>query len=178
MKNLKLRRVEVSDAGEIYKLIESCREYLSEWLPWVDATGGVADTIYFINENSDKNLFNGRETYAMIFGGCIAGMIDFHNGDHYNKKVEIGYWLGEKFQGQGIVTTACKVLINKAFFEYDINRVVIRVAAGNKKSRGIPERLGFTKEGTEREGEAIRGRFFDLCVYSILKREWKYYEQA
>lgn len=173
MKKLKLRRVEVSDAGEIYRLIESCRSYLSEWLPWVDATGGVADTIYFINENKDKNLFNGRETYVMIFEGQITGMIDLHNGDRYNKKAEIGYWLAEEYQGKGIVTSACKVLINKAFFEYDINRIVIRAAEGNEKSRRIPERLGFIKEGIEREGEAMRGRFFDLCVYSVLKKEWK-----
>jgi ribosomal-protein-serine acetyltransferase len=174
MKGLELRRVKVSDAVEIYKLIESCRQYLRQWLPWVDATGGVADTVLFINENQNKSLFDGREAYSLIFNNQIVGMIDLHNGDRFNKKAEIGYWLAEQFQGFGIVTAACKTLLNKSFFEYNLNRVVIRAAVGNIKSLHIPERLGFVKEGIEREGEAFQSGYQDLIVYSMLKREWKF----
>jgi len=173
MTELKLARASVSEAGEIFNLVESCRPYLRKWLPWVDSTGGAADTFYFINENKDKSLFNGREIYSIYNNEQLTGMIDLHNGDSYNKKAEIGYWLAEQFQGKGIITTACKILINKAFYEYSINRMVIRVAVGNIKSQAIPERLGFTHEGIERSGELIRGIFHDLSVYSMLKEEWK-----
>jgi ribosomal-protein-serine acetyltransferase len=173
MKELDLRRVKITDAGEIYKLVESCRHYLRQWLPWVDATGGASDTLIFINENQNKSLFDGREAYSLIFNNQIVGIIDLHNGDRFNKKAEIGYWLAEQFQGHGIVTSACKVLINKAFFEYNLNRVVIKAAEGNIKSQRIPERLGFVKEGIEREGESMRNGFLDLIIYSMLKKEWK-----
>jgi ribosomal-protein-serine acetyltransferase len=173
MKELRLTRAAVSESGDIFRLVDGCRPYLSKWLPWVDATGGAADTFYFINENKDKSLFNGREIYSIYYNGLITGMIDLHNGDSYNKKAEIGYWLAEQFQGKGIITTACKILINKAFYEYNINRMVIRVAVGNIKSQAVPERLGFTHEGIERSGELIRGNFHDLSVYSMIKKEWK-----
>ncbi|MCL6516796.1 MAG: GNAT family N-acetyltransferase [Alicyclobacillus sp.] len=40
-----------------------------------------------------------------------------------NRRTSIGYWLGEQFQGRGIMTTACRTMIDIAFHEYKLNRV-------------------------------------------------------
>ncbi len=45
-----------------------------------------------------------------------------------------------------------------AFFEKDFNRIQIRCAVGNQPSNAIPQRLGFTLEGTERDGELLSFR--------------------
>ncbi|MFO7445645.1 MAG: GNAT family protein [Ignavibacteriaceae bacterium] len=161
------------DAEELFSLVESCRQYLREWLPWVDGTRSVNDTLMFIIESKGKNMFNGREVYTVRYKNTITGMIDLHNGDSFNRKADIGYWLAEQYQGKGIITSACKILIDKAFYEKDINRVTIKAAENNIKSQRIPERLGFKKEGTERQGEYLNGSYIDLAVYSMLKNEWK-----
>ena len=50
-----------------------------------------------------------------------------------------------------MVTRACRVLIDVAFGELGLHRVVIRAGVDNPRSRAIPERLGFTEERIARE---------------------------
>jgi len=87
--------------------------------------------------------------------------------------VEIGYWLSESFQGKGLMTDAARAVVAYLFDELDLNRVEIHCAAGNVKSAAIPRRLGFTLEGTSREGQLLNGRYQDILRFSMLKREWK-----
>ena len=70
------------------------------------------------------------------------------------------------------MTRAVHHLCLLAFFEKGFNRIQIRCAVGNAASNAIPQRLGFTQEGTERDGELlITGEYTDINVYSILKKE-------
>src|SRR5690625_199905 len=84
----------------------------------------------------------------------------------------IGYWLDIEHQGKGIMTRAVRALTDYAFEEFDLNRVDIRAAVGNVKSRAIPERLGYKKEGVLRQSEWLYDHFVDHAVYSMLKSEW------
>ena len=54
-----------------------------------------------------------------------------------------------------------------------LNRVEIRCATGNKRSRAIPERPGFTQEETVRQAEWLYDRFVDHTVYGMLASEWQ-----
>lgn len=49
-------------------------------------------------------------------------------------------------------------------------------AVENRRSRAIPERLGFHQEGTLREAEVVDGRTLDSVMSSMLKADWR--EQA
>ena len=53
------------------------------------------------------------------------------------------------------------------------NRIEIKCGVGNDRSRHVPQRLDFTFEGIERDGELVNGQFIDIEVYSLLKREWR-----
>lgn len=89
-----------------------------------------------------------------------------------NKSTSIGYWLGERYQGKGIMTKSCKSFIEYAFKELNLNKIEIRCAEQNFRSRAIPERLGFVKEGIIREAEWLNDHFVSHVVYGILAREW------
>jgi ribosomal-protein-serine acetyltransferase len=101
-----------------------------------------------------------------------VGIIGLNRLDRFHKQTEIGYWLAEECQGRGIMTACCRTLVDFVFREYGLHRVEIRAAVGNTKSRAIPERLGFTHEGTLREAEWVNDRFVDGAVYAVLEHDW------
>ena len=168
-----LKLLEKKDAEELFALTDSCRTYLREWLPWVDSTKTIDDTIAFIKTSKKKFASNKGMDAGIWFNGQLAGVIGLHSIDWPNKKTKIGYWLGEPFQGRGFMTKSCRAMINYIFNVLKLNRVEIRCAVMNLKSRAIPERLGFTNEGTIRDAEWLYDHFVDHIVYSLLARDWK-----
>lgn len=168
-----LKPAEPANAAALYAMVESGRSYLAEWLPWVMYSFSISQTEQFIKQTQSKKYRNEQIVYAIWYTTEIVGLIDLHNIDTFNRKAYIGYWLGQQWQGRGIMTRSCRGLIETAFDFYDLNRISIRCAEGNEKSSAIPLRLGFTYEGTERQSEFLNNRFVNLKVYSILKEEWK-----
>ncbi len=169
---LELRILEEWDAQELFSLIDRNRAYLRQWLPWVDYETAVEDSRSFVRRSLQSYLDNEGFTMGIRFWGQLAGVIGYHPVNWPNRKVEIGYWLGADFQGKGIMTRACYAVVQYAFEKLLLNRVTILCATGNLRSRAIPERLGFTQEGTMREAEWLYDHFVDLVVYSMLAREW------
>ncbi len=167
-----LMDLEMSSSDALYRLIDTNRSYLGEWLSFVEGTRSVMDTINYIFAMSEHDMYSSRYVMEIWYNNLLAGLIDVHNGDRLNKKAEIGYWLGEEFQGKGVMTRSCKALINYAFYDAGLNRITIKCAEGNKKSQAIPQKLNFYFEGIEKEGQYLYDKYVDLFVYSMLKKDW------
>lgn len=108
----------------------------------------------------------------VLYQNKIAGNISLQEIDWSTRTAEIGYWLGSDFTGQGIMTKAVSALLDYAFIECDLHKVEIWAAEDNLKSRKIPERLGFIKEGIRRDDEYINGKYLTMVIYGLLKNEW------
>jgi len=167
-----LRLLEPRDAEQLFELTDSSRSYLREWLPWVDGTKNAEDTKSFIEMTKKQFASNNGFQAGIWYKGNLAGVIGFHGMNGANRSTSIGYWLGERYQGSGVMTKSCKALIEYAFRELKLNRVEIRCAEKNLRSRAIPERLGFINEGMIRETEWLYDHFVDHVVYGVLAREW------
>jgi len=46
--DIQLKLLEIRDAEEVFTLTEASRQYLRQWLPWVDMTKTVEDSKSFI----------------------------------------------------------------------------------------------------------------------------------
>ncbi|MBO4710357.1 GNAT family N-acetyltransferase [bacterium] len=170
--NLFLKELEIEDAGHIFKAIDSQREYLGKWLPFVEFTKTVKDSLDYVNSVVTMPEECKEWQFAVFCGNDFAGLAGFKGTDRLNRKSEIGYWLREEFQGRGIMTDSIRALIRFGFSELDLNRIQIKCARNNVKSNKIPQRLGFSFEGIERDSEFVRvGVFRDANVWSLLKRE-------
>lgn len=167
-KGIEVRFLEPNDAEDVFAVIDANRDRLRPWMSWVDPTLGPADTRAFIERVRALGTEDGLGIY--VDGSYVGGIglrPDAVNGD-----AEIGYWIGAAYEGRGLVTRACRALIDRAFGDLALHRVTIRVAPDNARSRAIPERLGFRKEGVMREaGKSALGHH-DLVVYGLLDREW------
>lgn len=153
---------------EIFSLTDRNREFLRKWLPWLDETKSQADTCQFIK--NQLHLFaKGEALHTTItYEGTIAGVAGYNLIDRANMIGYIGYWLGEEYNGKGIMTSVVRdlIIIGKEF--YSLQKVDIRCATDNKRSRAIPERLGFTHEGTLMNAERLYDRWHNLEVYGLL----------
>lgn len=146
---------------------------MSEWLPWVNDTKSHDHTKNFIDYTLKQFANNNGFNCGVFYNDQIVGCIGFHSIDWGNKKTSIGYWLGEEYQGLGIMTKACKEFIDYAFNELKLNRIEIRAGLNNYKSRAIPERIGFTNEGTIRQAEWLYDHYIDHVIYGMLSDDWK-----
>lgn len=170
---VELRLLQREDAEAVFHLIDADRERLRRWLPWVDEDRTPDDTRAFI-EKALRQFAEGHGFHAGIwYRGELAGVIGLHFIDRNNRRTELGYWLAGRFEGRGIMTRACRAVVDYAFGRLGLHRVEIRCAADNHRSRAIPERLGFTQEGVLRESGYLDGRFVDMVVYGVLASEWR-----
>ncbi len=160
------------DAEAFFNLTDKNRKYLRPWLAWVDATKTSEDTKNYIKKGLEN--FQNKESLdlGMWYENQWVGSIGL-DLDMANRKGMIGYWISEEFAGKGLTTRAVRTMIDYGFKVLGLNRIVIRCAPDNKRSRAIPEKLGFTNEGTLRDAEWVNDHFVDHVGYSILAREWK-----
>lgn len=100
-------------------------------------------------------------------------MLGTHYLDWTSRATEIGYWLAEAYQGQGLMTRTIYGACRYFFDELGLNRVEIRCDPANTRSRAIPERLGFTQEGLLRQVGTLSHGYYDHVVYSLLAHEWQ-----
>ena len=168
-----LRLHEERFAEEYYRLIDRNRQHLRQWMQWLDEEQSVDDLRVFMRESRLQFANNQSLQTGIWYKGQIAGAIGFHNLDWIDRKVEVGYWLSADQQGKGLVTKACRTLVNFAFDQYQLNRIEIHCATGNRRSRAIPERLGFTQEGIIRQAQWLYDHYVDMVIYGILESEWK-----
>jgi ribosomal-protein-serine acetyltransferase len=164
--------LEERHAEEVFRQIDRNREYLRQWLPWLDGTRTADDTREFI-DGARAQLEKGEGMVAGIWQeGELVGLVSFVRLDLTNRKALIGYWISADRQGRGLVTRACEALMDHGFGELGLNRIEIKAAAGNLRSQAVAVRLGMVREGVERQSEWLYDRFVDHVVFSMLRDEW------
>lgn len=171
--DLALRMIAPEDAEKVFALTDASREYLKEWLPWLDFTKELADTKAYIEGCIKGHEANSSLSLVILFKNEIVGIAGFNAINPSNKIGIIGYWLSEGAQGHGIMTKTVKALLQYAFETLKLHKVEIRVAEANHKSRAIPERLGFMQEGTIRAAEWLYDHYVNHVIYGMLVSEWQ-----
>lgn len=95
-----------------------------------------------------KTVFSKKETYAITIEnkaiGCV-GLLFYPHTNHYwnGEGVELGYWIGEEYWGQGLVAEACQELIKHAFDDLNVEKLYASFKKENYQSKRVLEKLGF-----------------------------------
>jgi RimJ/RimL family protein N-acetyltransferase len=85
---------------------------------------------------------------------------------------EVGWILHPDYHGHGYATEAAGVILNLAFGEAQLHRVVARCAAENGPSFRLMERLGMRREAHFRDHSITKGVWDEEFIYAILRDEW------
>lgn len=172
-----IREAVMNDAAIIWQTLYDNRDYLSTWLPFVVAMKDVENEEEFLRSTLSVPYEERDIVFVIGHNRELCGLVGFVKTDVANHRTEIGYWLIPEYQGKGIMTRCVRHLCRWAVRERGMNRIQISCAKGNGPSNAVPRRLGFSFEGSERQGQLLAsGEYTDIHFYSILREEvlaWK-----
>ena len=161
-----LRRFEENDAQAMFNNWASDPE-VTKYLTW--PTHQNIETTKFIINIWLNDYENNPHRFGIVLKETneLIGSIDVVSIE--NNIPEIGYVLSRKYWSQGIMTEACKALINY-LFEFGFNKIKIKAVVENIGSNKVIEKCGFIftskeKITIEKETKEIK----DVNVYELIK---------
>ncbi len=106
-------------------------------------------------------------------GWRLIGNCAFFGIDSVARSGEFGIMIGDKsLWNQGLGTETVGLILRHGFETLNLNRVVLHVFADNPRAVRAYEKAGFTREGTLREAVFKHGKYSDMHIMSVLRREW------
>lgn len=165
---IKLVLPEIRQAQALYEIITHDRAKLSQFLPWAGHIEKVADEVTFIKAMREDTAHYKKLVLVVMVNNEPAGMIDLHNVKLKNESAEIGYWLGQKFQGNGIMTEVVRKLVDISFSELGFHQIKLLVDHDNQPSRAIAQRLNFKHVALLKDEVKHHGKFCDMDLYTLI----------
>jgi [ribosomal protein S5]-alanine N-acetyltransferase len=127
------------------------RQRLSRYLE--DHASGTA-LPFFIFENASGSLIGGITLGNIRYGVAQTG--------------QIGYWIGERYAGRGLMLEAVILIVGHAFGELRLHRIEAACIPDNLRSLRLLEKAGFQREGLLRSYLKINGVWQDHYLYALV----------
>ena len=107
-------------------------------------------------------------------GGVHIGNAGLHEASPEHRTAKLGIVIGEKdYWSKGYGTDTVRALLRFAFEQMNLNRVELGTFDFNERAQACCRKCGFVEEGRRREDRFIDGRYCDLVIMGILRREWE-----
>lgn len=174
-RRLTLLPLDVADAPELWEAVDTSRQWLQPWLPWV-ASNKTPDASVRFAEASAKEWDVGRAARFLIReqpGGRLLGVVGLEDCVAMHRSCNLGYWLRKDATGRGLMVEAACKCIEFGFRTMGAHRIRVAAATGNHPSLRVIQRVGFQFEGIGRQAEWVDGRWLDHAVFSLLEHEWR-----
>jgi RimJ/RimL family protein N-acetyltransferase len=103
---------------------------------------------------------------GLLIGDCALHV------DEERRQGEIGFTLARQSQCQGFAIEAVSKVLEYAFTQLNLHRIVAITDCRNQSSIALLERLGLRREGHFIQNIFFKGEWGDEYSYAILKEEW------
>jgi len=115
---------------------------------------------------NDNHLHN----FAITIHNQAVGGIGLAPGEDIERiSAELGYWLGEKYWGKNITSSAIKGILEYGFNELGLERIFAKPMEQNTASRRVLEKNSFKLEGIMEKSCIKNGKIFNQALYAIIK---------
>ena len=118
-----------------------------------DFVGGTAMS-FFIFETASGTLLGGITLGNIRYGVAQSG--------------HIGYWIGQRHAGKGLMAEALTLLSDFAFVTLRLHRIEAACIPDNARSIRVLEKVGFRREGLLRSYLRINGVWQDHFLYALI----------
>ncbi len=167
-----LRPLEVWHAAEFAAHLDRAREHIRPWVGPSFVTEGIAGARSTLARYAEHTARDGARIFGIWDDGVLVGGVMFVEFDAEWGTCELGCWLEPAAEGRGLITPACRALLDWAFGVRGVHRAEWRCRADNVRSAAVAQRLGMSLEGVLRESWRVGDRFHDKQVWSVLAQEW------
>jgi RimJ/RimL family protein N-acetyltransferase len=124
-----------------------------------------------------KKSFLSSNSFIMIIEDKEAkplGIINYSNSAFSNVSVDFGILIADKsLRGKGVGREAIVLLVNYLFNSKNIMRIQFMTRSDNEGMKLLGERVGFRLEGIMRKYRFDHGECRDLCLYSLIRDDWR-----
>lgn len=158
------------DASAFAAAVRESITTVGNWLPWCHINYSEAEAqawFHLCKHNMrcgtayDFGIFSGDG--EELYGGISINQINRQHGIG-----NVGYWVREKMQRQGIASRAVRAIAQLGFAELELTRLEIVALPDNQKSRGVAEKVGASFEGFARNRLVVNGKAHAGAVYSLI----------
>jgi len=173
--NVLLRMPQMGDFPDWAALREQSRDFLTPWEPIWPADDLTRSAFrrrlrrYAEDVRSDQAyaFFVFRKTDNLLLGGLTLANV--RRG--VAQAGSLGYWIGEAYARNGLMTAGGTALIPFAFGALRLHRLEAACIPTNTASVRLLEKTGFLREGFAREYLCINGIWQDHLLYALLKAD-------
>lgn len=168
---LRLRKLTMRDAHDIYHY--SRDPEVARHVLW-EAHRNMAESRNYLRFMLRKYRMQEPASWGIEYvqTGEIIGTIGYMWINRDNASAEIGYSLSRDFWNRGIMTEALKALIVYSFNNLNLNRVEAQHEITNPASGAVMRKCHMQKEGTLRGRLLNKGKFVDVDLYAILRKDF------
>lgn len=163
-----------SDREEWKALRRDSSEFLMRWEPRPPVGDGCDDAAfdrYVETANTERNQ---RHCVCLIETGAIIGHVALNEIMRGPAQFALmGYWIGEPYAGQGLMTEAISICLARAFEDLDLHRVEANMLPTNIPSRRLARAVGMRCEGYSPRYIEIDGQWRDHERFAITIEEWR-----
>ena len=164
-----LRRLRMSDADAI---TEYCKDLmLSRYTQNIPYPYKKKDAVWFVNHCAKEWKNKTGFVYAIEFQKKPIGVISLY--PRGSDSAEMGYWVGRPYWGQGVTTEAAKLVLKEGFNLLKLHKIYATHHPKNPASGKVMQKIGMKYEGLLREHVKAKGKYWDLCYYGILRKEFR-----
>lgn len=173
-----LRSLNQEYASNVCEFYKNNYDYLVLWEPNLTGHFLLIDAMErFMKADMKNTLLGNSIRYWFSFKNSpdkLIGSINFQGiKKGVFKSCQVGYKIDKEYTGLGLATEAAGCAISELFSEEKLHRIEAIIATDNIPSIKLVERLGFVREGINRECININGKWTDCYQYSLLNGELK-----
>ena len=169
-----LRPIEARDRTSLYEAVHESMETVGAWMSWCHPAYSLEDADQWI-ATCAHNWASGTDREFGIFdaaSGAVLGCAGINQVNQVNRFANLGYWIRASRTGQGLASTAARLVAKFGFAQLALVRLEVVVRVNNVASRRVAEKLGCHLEGVARHRLLHQGMPYDAAMYSLLPQDF------
>lgn len=168
---LVLRKMLPADAEDMYEYAQN--PLVTQFLLWEPHVNVKFTQSYlkFIQTQYAAGCFFDW-SLVLADSGKMIGTCGFAAIDMDNNAGEVGYVLNPEYWGKGYATEALERVLSFGFGVLRMNRIYVRIMAGNAASERVARKCGMRHEATFYSSLMVKGEYRTIKYYAILRDEF------